>query len=94
MTNGGKSCAIPQTVTWRKTGEEAVILDLQTSEYFSANETGTFIWELLADGRKPARIAEALAAEYGIPAAQAADDVEVFLKELTKLKILSTEPGK
>lgn len=89
MAHEDKSTGISQAVTWRKAGEEAVILNLETSEYYSANETGTFIWELLSSGRKPGKIAEALAAEYGITDEQAAADTEDFLKDLARLGIVT-----
>lgn len=86
--------AVSETVTWRKTGDEAVILDLETSEYYSANETGTFIWELLGAGRSPEKIAEALAAEYGLARERADADTAEFLGELAKLKIVRHKAGK
>ena len=89
MPQEDKKNEISQAVTWRKAGEEAVILNLETSEYYSANETGSFIWELLSSGKKTGKIAEALAAEYGIPPAQAAADTEDFLKDLARLGIVT-----
>lgn len=89
MAPEDKKLEISQAVTWRKAGEEAVILNLETSEYYSANETGTFIWELLSAGKKTGKIAEALAAEYGIAAAQADGDIEDFLEDLAQLGILT-----
>lgn len=80
---------MPESVTWRKTGEEAVILDLETSEYYSLNDTGTFIWELAAAGKPLSSIAAVLSAEYGISAEEAARDAESFLKDLAGLKILN-----
>ena len=86
MKEEKKSALIAQAVTWRKTGEEAVILNLETSEYYSANETGTFIWEQLSAGKKPGKIAAA--------PALAAEDTAAFLKDLTQLKILAPEAKK
>lgn len=80
-----------ESITWRKTGDEAVILNLETSEYYSANETGTFIWEQLCSGKKPGKIAAALAEEYGILPGQAEQDTEAFLRDLAKLKIIGRE---
>ena len=89
MAHEDKSTEISQAVTWRKAGEEAVILNLETSEYYSANETGTFIWELLSAGKRTGKIAEALAEEYGITAEQAAGDIEDFVKDLARLGIVT-----
>ncbi|OGR75460.1 MAG: hypothetical protein A2X32_13150 [Elusimicrobia bacterium GWC2_64_44] len=94
MAGAKQNSGISAAVTWRKTGDEAVILNLETSEYYSLNETGTFIWELLAAGKPAARITEALSAEYGVTADQAAEDLADFLKDLSKLKILSRETAK
>lgn len=91
---GRKSGLIPGNVTWRKTGDEAVLLDLETSDYYSLNETGTFIWELLAAGKTPEKAAAALAAEYGVDQEQAERDLGDFLKDLAKLKVLSQEAAK
>lgn len=89
MVPEDKKLEISQAVTWRKAGGEAVILNLETSEYYSANETGTFIWELLSSGKKIGKIAEALAAEYGIAPTQADGDIEDFLEDLARLGILT-----
>jgi hypothetical protein len=91
MPQSRKQLPGAEAITWRKTGDEAVILNLETSEYYSANETGTFIWEQLNSGGKIGRIAAALAEEYGIPKEQAERDTHAFLAELAKLKILGPE---
>jgi len=91
MPESRKQLPGAEAVTWRKTGDEAVILNLETSEYYSANETGTFIWEQLNAGRKAGRIAAALAEEYGIPSEQAQRDTQAFLADLARLKIIGPE---
>ena len=94
MAAGKNSTIIPGSVTWRKAGAEAVILDMETSEYYSANDTGTFIWERLSAGEKAGAIAAALAAEYGISEVQATEDTRAFLKALSKLKVVVPETEK
>jgi len=89
MPGTQKQPAVSASVTWRKTGEEAVILNMETSEYYSANETGTFIWELFSAGTRPEKIAAALAGEYGITLDQAEQDLAAFLKDLASLKIVT-----
>ena len=91
MPETKKSPPGSEAITWRKTGDSAVILNLETSEYYSANETGTFIWEQLCAGRRPGKIAAALAEEYGVGAEQAEQDTAAFLAELAKLKIIGKE---
>ena len=46
--------------------EEAVLLSLETQQYYSLNETGSRVWDLLSDGHDAEAIAEAIAEEVGI----------------------------
>ncbi len=89
-----KNPLIPASVTWRKTGETGVILDLETSEYYSLNDTGTFIWEMLDSGTPPSGVPAALAEEFGITAERAAADTADFIRELSRLKLFGREAGK
>lgn len=43
---------------------EAVLLHLESQHYFSLNETGVAIWDLLSEPRSLAEIVEALAETY------------------------------
>gem|GEM_PF-1002699 len=51
-------------VAWRKVENEAVVLDLDTSEYCSLNETGVFIWEKIGQGASIDQICQSLLEEY------------------------------
>ena len=48
------------------------------------NETGAFLWELLAEETDSQSMAEALAAEYGIDRAIALKDVDAFVESIGK----------
>ena len=74
-------------VAWRKIENEVIILDLETSDYFSLNEVGTRIWELLQEGKDEDSVAEVIEAEYEIDKKNAKKDVAAFLKQLKKEKI-------
>ena len=70
--------------SWKKLATGSVILDLEKGTYFTLNETATCIWTELAGGKPPAEIAASLAAEYDVPGAQAAADVDETLALLAK----------
>jgi len=80
-----------ETIAWRKVDSEAVILNLETSEYYSANDAGSRIWELLANGAGSRKIAHALSEEYGLPLEEAERDTEDFLAELLKLELIRAD---
>jgi ABC-type Fe3+-hydroxamate transport system substrate-binding protein len=78
-------------VAWRKVDDEVVILDLETSVYFSLNETASDIWELIGKGLSEEDIAEEVADRYGQKAASVKKDVAALVKKLKKEKLIVNE---
>ena len=62
--------------------DESVLLHLEAQQYYSLNETGHRIWQLLARGRAPGAIAAVLAEEWALSEAGALRHVRSFLQEL------------
>ena len=79
---------ICKNITWRETTEEIVVLNLQTSEYYSTNSVGSQIWELIAKTGSKNEIVDFLAQEYQITPKAAEKDINDFLKNLLKLKLI------
>lgn len=75
-------------VAWRRVEEEAVLLNVDTSEYYSLDPVGAQIWERLGKGDPVAKIARAISREYGMAEARVAKDAEGFIKDLLKEKLL------
>ena len=63
-------------------GEEGVLLDLQTKDYYSLNKTGMLIWQLLSQKRTPADIAQALHRDYQVSEQDARRSTEGFIQSL------------
>lgn len=61
---------------------EAVLLHLDTKRYYTLNETGTCIWELLQQGRSAQEIAQALQDNYAITDEEALPVMLAFVDEL------------
>lgn len=89
MNSAQKQVKISDTVTWRKVKDEAVILNLETSEYYSVNPVGTLILELLSKNSSLEKISLALAEEYGISRAEAGADSGEFIKKLSGLGLIT-----
>jgi hypothetical protein len=51
-------CAVEVGVLSRPVGSDAVLLDLNSHDYFGLNEVGARIWAALADGCSRAEIVE------------------------------------
>jgi hypothetical protein len=73
----------PSHIVWRRVDKEAVILSLDSSDYFSLNEVGALIWERLGKGEKPDAIQTALCAEFDVPPAKALKDIDALIAELS-----------
>ena len=77
-----------EDVHWRQVGDEVVILDLRTSQYFSLNGTGALLWPLLSGGATAAELATELATAFDLDAETAQRDVEAFLAALRERDLL------
>lgn len=72
----------PDVISTRLDEEEAVLLSLETQRYYSLNETGSRIWDLLSGGRSIEEITEAITQEWAVDREEALNYVEEFLAEL------------
>lgn len=77
-----------EDLTWQEIDGELVILDLARSSYLTTNGTGAFLAKLLVTDHTVDDLAAALAAEYGITATEAREDVDTFVAELSRLELL------
>ena len=81
-------------VTWRVVDDEAVIVHTETSEYFSLNQSGTWLWSLLQTPRTLPDLTTALSARYERDASATAADVEAFVAHLERAGLLlRAHPG-
>ena len=77
----------------RRLDAQAVLLDLDTTQYFSLNDTGRRVWELLAEGHTVAAALDVLATEFEAPLPTLTDDVEVLVGELEAAGLLERLNG-
>ncbi len=77
-----------ERAAWRQVDKEAVILDLESSDYFSLNEVGVLIWEKLGAGADLDEIAQAVCAEYDVEEAKAKKDASSLVSDLLKKKLI------
>lgn len=83
----------PSVVFTRLDATEAVLLHLETKRYYSLNETGARVWELVQEGRPLAGMAEALQAEYIVASAPAMAAVLALVGVLLHEGLVQTPPA-
>ena len=77
-------------LSWRTVGERVVVLDLDTSEYFALNPTGSLIWTAIERGATVAELVTAVMQEFEVSEDVAVRDIEAFLGALTSRKLLKS----
>jgi hypothetical protein len=66
----------------------AVLLNLQTKRYFSLNETGTRIWEMVQQTSDEEAIVTTLLSEYDVEEPMARTEVRRILDELIDAQLI------
>jgi hypothetical protein len=69
-------------------GGEAVLLDIESGEYFSLNPVGSRIWELCDGTRSTVEIVSVVCDEYDVAQDVVSADTEEILGELEKAKLV------
>ena len=74
---------------WRILDGEAVMINIETSFYYSLNKTGTFIWNLLGKGKIGfEEILRKVSAHYGKEEPEIKNDIKKVLDHLAKENLI------
>jgi hypothetical protein len=76
---------------WRALEGEVVALDSPRGIYLGTNESGTVLWEALAEGTTREELARKLIDLYGIAEDEARRDVDAFLAEAERQELLERQ---
>lgn len=68
--------------------DEAVLLDLDSGQYYGLNSVGTRIWQLLAADHALPSICDLLVQEFEVSKQAAAVDVPAFMEMLLEKRLL------
>ena len=79
-------------VLFRLAGEEAVLLNLNTEQYLGLNLVGTRMWSVLSSASSIQAAYDELLQEYEVEPAQLRADVEEFIEQLLRQKLIEAVP--
>jgi coenzyme PQQ synthesis protein D (PqqD) len=79
------------SVLFRDLGDEAVLLELESGQYFGLDEMGTRIWHLLAEHGEVQAICDALLGEYEVTAEELHRDVAGFVDLLHSKHLIEVD---
>ena len=82
-----------QDVAAKVVDGEAILINLTSGLYYSMDKVGGFVWSLFAPGSSIAQVADAVAARYSVPPAQAREDVRRLARELLEENLVALSTG-
>jgi hypothetical protein len=89
MTDTKRTPRIPPGVLFREVHGEAVLLHLDSGEYFGLDEVATRIWQLIASGSALDSVEHALVDEFDVDRGTAARDIQQFVSTLVDRRLLT-----
>jgi hypothetical protein len=89
---GDRVVAAPD-VMLRAVGEESVLLNLKTGNYFGADEVATRMWTALTGSETIQKAFDSLLVEYDVDLEQLHHDLEEFLKKLMDYGLIDVKPS-
>jgi|WetSurMetagenome_2_1015567.scaffolds.fasta_scaffold1499160_1 hypothetical protein len=84
MQNPALHALIPENVILRTVGDEAVLLNLTTNEYFSLNPVGVRMIEVLTQSATTGQALASLAGEYAVDPAVLDRDLQELVEQLLR----------
>lgn len=85
-----KAFAIPDTILAAHLEDEAVLLDMDSKQYFRLNGTAAFIWKGLERGLSHEAVIESLTENFEVGREEAVAELERLLQELAGAGLLAT----
>jgi len=82
---------VNKKILFQKLGKEAVILHLDSEQYFGLDEVGTRIWEVLKQEGSTEKALSILLEEYDVKEEVLRKDIEDLIEQLKKEEILKDE---
>ena len=67
---------------------EGVILNLRTKYYYTVNQVGLFIWNLIEQGKSRAEIIAAVTNEFAVDPTTAQQDLDDLMGQLQKEELI------
>jgi len=83
--------AIPSTVMLQIVDEETLLFDSSTELFFTLNEVGTVMWEIMSENNALRAVYDELIEAFDIESEQLAADIENFASSLAEQGLLTVK---
>lgn len=82
---------IPEHVTWKNLDSGYVLLDLRSSNYYTLNETASFIWQHIIEEKDSEQISTLMLETYNCEQDHARKDIQEQVDFLIKENLLKVK---
>jgi hypothetical protein len=93
MAEAKQIARVSQNTLYRDVQGEAVLLNLDTGEYFGLDEVGTRIWHLIVEKGDLVAVEAAMLEEFAVDAPVLATDLRQIVGELVAKRLIELEPA-
>lgn len=83
--------AIPSTVMLQIVDEETLLFDSSTELFFTLNEVGTVMWEIMSENNALRAVYDELIEAFDIESEQLAADIKIFASSLAEQGLLTVK---
>ena len=91
MADEKRTARVSPNTLYRDVQGEAVLLKLDTGEYFGLDEVGSRIWQLIVEHGDLAAVERAMVQEFDVDAAVLAADLRRIVDELAAKRLIDIE---
>jgi hypothetical protein len=91
MAEATRYARVSSSVLSREVQGEAILLHLDTGEYFGLDAVGARIWQLIGEKGSLREVEAALAEEYDVEPARASADLDRIVDELVERQLIDVE---
>ena len=89
-----QSVEIGDSVLYQTVGDEVVLLNMSTQQYFGLDGVATDVWQLLIEHKDIAVVTQRLTAMYSVDENTARADVQALISDLLAADLIKTADGR
>jgi Coenzyme PQQ synthesis protein D (PqqD) len=85
---------IPDDVLWSEVGDEVVLLNLASGNYFGLDGVAARIWSLIVAQTSTDEILSTIGREYEVDLDRARHDIDALIKDLTEEGLITLDSSR
>ncbi|SDD55535.1 Coenzyme PQQ synthesis protein D (PqqD) [Paenibacillus sp. CF095] len=82
---------IDSNVIYVEMDGQSILLNMESSQYYALDQVGTFIWNLMKDGRTLNEMEQEILLAYDITEQQVKNDLKIYIDELCRVGIIKDQ---